>query len=70
MDTEVPTSDELIGDLTRQSFGVDRRGREGDYGEASTVEMLDLRDLAARGYVHVGRANARQVAWRQVGGES
>ena len=47
----------------------ERRGREGDDGEASTVEMLDLRDIAARGYVHVGRANAREVAWRQVRGD-
>ena len=44
-----------------------RCGREGDSGEAITAEMLDLRDLAGRGYVHVGRMNARQVAWRQLG---
>ena len=66
----LPPRDDLAAALVEAGRRArDRRGREGDDGEASTVEMLDLRDLAARGYVHVGRANARQVAWRQVRGE-
>ena len=44
-------------------------GREGDEGELKIIEELELQDVAARGYVHVGRANAKQVAWRQVRGE-
>ncbi len=66
----LPTRDDLATTLAEAGrHARDRRGREGDDGEASTVEMLDLRDRAARGYVHVGRANASQVAWRQVRGE-
>ena len=47
----------------------DRRGRMGENSEASAIETLELRDLAARGYVHVGRWNARSVASRLLQGE-
>ena len=43
---------------------------EGDEGEVKTVEELELEDIAARGYVHVGRDNVKRVAWRQVRGDA
>ena len=44
-------------------------GRQGDEGELKIIEELELEDVAARGYIHVGRDSAKRVAWRQVGGE-
>lgn len=46
-----------------------RREREGGGGEVGRVEILELEDIAARGYVHVGRIAASRVAWRQVRGD-
>ncbi len=40
------------------------RGQSADEGEAETVDLLELRDAASRGYVHVGRRAARDVAQR------
>ena len=47
-----------------------RRLREGEDREAMALDLLELQDLAARGYVHVGRAAAREVAWRQIRGDA
>ena len=44
------------------------RGREGDEGEVKTIEEFELEDVAARGFVHVGRDNVKRVARRQVWG--
>ena len=44
-------------------------GRESDEGELMYIEELELEDVVARGYVHVGRDSAKRVAWRQVRGE-
>ena len=40
------------------------RGQSVDEGEAETVDLLELRDYASRGYVHVGRRAAKDVAQR------
>ena len=45
-------------------------GREGDEGELKFIEELELEDVVARGYVHVGRDSAKRVAWRQVRGDA
>ncbi len=43
--------------------------REGDEGELKIIEELEFEDVVARGYVHVGRDNAKLVTWRQVRGD-
>ena len=48
----------------------ERRLREGEDREATALDALELQDLAARGYVHVGRDAVREVAWRQIRGEA
>ena len=40
------------------------RGQSVDEDEAETVDLLELRDHASRGYVHVGRRAAKDVAQR------
>ena len=62
-------------DLATAIVEAGRRARErclqeGDGLETRAIEMLELQDLAARGYVHVGLANVREVAWRQIRGEA
>ena len=44
-------------------------GWQGAEGEFKMIEQLDLEDVVARGYVHIGRDNVKQVARRQVQGE-
>lgn len=47
-----------------------RRDREGDGDEVGSVELIELEDFVARGYLHVGRANIREVAWWSIRGDN
>ena len=63
----LPPQDDLAAALVEAGRRArDRRGQMSENREASAIEMLDPRDLAARGFVHVGRQNARRVASRLV----
>ena len=62
-------------DLAAAVVEAGRRARarclqDGEDREATALDILELQDLAARGYVHVGRAAVREVAWRQIRGEA
>ncbi|RYC28757.1 hypothetical protein D3273_27640 [Lichenibacterium minor] len=47
-----------------------RRLQRGEDQKAMALDALELQDLAAHGYVHVGRAAAGEVAWRQIRGNA
>ena len=67
----LPPSDDLATAIVEAGRRArERRLREEEDSDANAVEFLELMDTAARGYVHVGRANVREVAWRQIRGEA
>ncbi len=59
----LPTRDDVSADLV--NAGQRFEGTFGDFDdEAETVAVLEIQDVARRGYVHVGRRAARRVAQR------
>ena len=57
---QVAAADALVAAGRRAAA---RRGEAGDY-QAQTTELLELEDVAARGYIHVGRSAVGRVALR------
>ncbi len=65
----LPAADRFAADVEEAGRRArDRRDREGNGGEMGSVELIEVEDLVARGYLHVGRATIRQVAWRSIRG--